>query len=318
MYNKDLKKLFVDEHFHAESSRTVAWTILNAAGTFEDEWDADFCTVDKVRLQSMVDSIVGAKSNSKWMYLNTLKEYAKWAKAHNVEGACDAIFKIDVIGLQKVKEQTVSSPMHLQNILDSMYHPESQKTVDNTRRCFFWLAYSGLKEEDIPCVKKDNIDLSLMRVSFNGKDYPLYRESLPTIKSCMEDVSFQYINPNYTKPIWRDRVSGDTLLRGVKSNSSDIVLFRIAVSKEVNTAFTKNKIKVKISYNRVFNSGLFYRMFERERMGDEPNFMNAAWEFTEGKTYQLSSGRNTFEAKVRKVARCYLSDYERWKLAYFI
>lgn len=59
-------------------------------------------------------------------------------------------------------------------------------------------------------------------------------------------------------------------------------------------------------------------MFERERMGDEPNFMNAAWEFTEGKTYQLSSGRNTFEAKVRKVARCYLSDYERWKLAYFI
>ena len=37
-----------------------------------------------------------------------------------------------------------------------------------------------------------------------------------------------------------------------------------------------------------------------------------------GKTYKLDSGRNTPEAKKRQLARDYMDDYERWKLAFKI
>lgn len=320
MYNLEFKKQFIDERYNSATSKSLAMNVLRAAGVFEDKWGADFCTVGEDMLKDMVEHIIGSKTSSRWVYMNTLRGYAKWVRAHNLFEVSDAVFEIEVVGVQKVREQTVSGPLHLQSVLDSIYNPVSQKTIDNTHRCFFWLAFAGMKECDIPYIRTKDVDFSLMCVKYNDKVYPLYREALPVINSCIEDESFLYIHPNYTiqEDIWKNRISGDTLMRGIKSSSQDIINLRGAISKKVNTAFDLNRVDVKISYNRVFNSGLFYRMYERERMGMVPNFMDAARDYTDGKTYQLASGRNTFESKVRRVARNYLSDYERWKLAYFI
>ena len=78
------------------------------------------------------------------------------------------------------------------------------------------------------------------------------------------------------------------------------------------------KTDLKLSYFRVWISGLFYRMYERERAGMPVDFSAAAAQFMEGKTYKLDRGRNTPEAKKRQLTRDYLEDYERWKLAFAI
>ena len=70
---------------------------------------------------------------------------------------------------------------------------------------------------------------------------------------------------------------------------------------------------MKLSYSRIWISGLFYRMYERERAGLPVDFSEAASRFMEGRTYKLESGRNTLESYQRRVAREYLLDYEYWK-----
>ena len=57
-------------------------------------------------------------------------------------------------------------------------------------------------------------------------------------------------------------------------------------------------------------------MHERELAGYGVDFTAAADEYMAGKEYKLDSGRNTRDAKKRRVINDYNEDYERWKLTF--
>lgn len=317
MYNEELKTKFVRGYTNSISTADVCQTIFNAFEQYEVEWDADLCTRSAEELQPVVDNLVGFRARSKWMRLIILKDYVKWCIGMKVPGACDGMLKIETVGLEKVKHQTVASPLHLQRYLDSICEPESEETTDNIYRCFYWLAYGGVAEEDILSIKCSDVDLNSMVVRYNGTEVPIYREALQAFKNCVKLTQFVYKHPNYDKLVYKDRADGDTLVRGIRSAPS-IKAMRVELSRRSKAKMDEGKTDLKLSYFRVWISGLFYRMYERERAGMPVDFSAAAAQFMEGKTYKLDRGRNTPEAKKRQLTRDYLEDYERWKLAFAI
>lgn len=317
MYNEELKTKFVRGYTNSISTADVCQTIFNAFEQYEVEWDADLCTRSAEELQPVVDNLVGFRARSKWMRLIILKDYVKWCIGMKVPGACDGMLKIETVGLEKVKHQTVASPLHLQRYLDSICEPESEETTDNIYRCFYWLAYGGVAEEDILSIKCNDVDLDSMVVRYNGTEVPIYREALPAFKNCVKLTQFVYKHPNYDKLVYKDRADGNTLVRGIRSAPS-IKAMRVELSRRSKAKMDEGKTDLKLSYFRVWISGLFYRMYERERAGIPVDFSAAAAQFMEGKTYKLDRGRNTPEAKRRQLTRDYLEDYERWKLAFAI
>lgn len=317
MYNEELKTKFVRGYTNSISTAEVCQTIFNAFEQYEVEWGADLCTRNTEELQPVVDGLVGFRARSKWMRLIILKDYVKWCIGMKVPGACDGMLKIETVGLEKVKHQTVASPLHLQRYLDSICEPESEETTDNIYRCFYWLAYGGVAEEDILSIKCSDVDLNNMVVRYNDTEVPIYREALPAFKNCVKLTQFVYKHPNYDKLVYKDRADGDTLVRGIRSAPS-IKAMRVELSRRSKAKMDEGKTDLKLSYFRVWISGLFYRMYERERAGMPVDFSAAAAQFMEGKTYKLDRGRNTPEAKKRQLTRDYLEDYERWKLAFAI
>lgn len=317
MYNEELKTKFVRGYTNSISTAEVCQTIFNAFEQYEVEWGADLCTRSAEELQPVVDNLVGFRARSKWMRLIILKDYVKWCIGMKVPGACDGMLKIETVGLEKVKHQTVASPLHLQRYLDSICEPESEETTDNIYRCFYWLAYGGVAEEDILSIKCSDVDLNNMVVRYNDTEVPIYREALPAFKNCVKLTQFVYKHPNYDKLVYKDRADGDTLVRGIRSAPS-IKAMRVELSRRSKAKMDEGKTDLKLSYFRVWISGLFYRMYERERAGMPVDFSAAAAQFMEGKTYKLDRGRNTPEAKKRQLTRDYLEDYERWKLAFAI
>lgn len=317
MYNEGLKTKFVRGYTNSISTAEVCQTIFNAFEQYEIEWGADLCTRSTEELQPVVGGLVGFRARSKWMRLIILKDYVKWCIGMKVPGACDGMLKIETVGLEKVKHQTVASPLHLQRYLDSICEPESEETTDNIYRCFYWLAYGGVAEEDILSIKCSDVDLNNMVVRYNDTEVPIYREALPAFKNCVKLTQFVYKHPNYDKLVYKDRADGDTLVRGIRSAPS-IKAMRVELSRRSKAKMDEGKTDLKLSYFRVWISGLFYRMYERERAGMPVDFSAAAAQFMEGKTYKLDRGRNTPEAKKRQLTRDYLEDYERWKLAFAI
>lgn len=317
MYNESLKTKFVQGYTKSISTANVCNTIFNAVEKYEREWDADICTQDENVLQSIIEELVGFRARSKYMRLIILKDYVKWCMAMGVPGACDGMFKINTIGLEKIKQQTISSPAHLENYLNEICEPVEEKTTDNIYRCYYWLAFAGIKEEDILNVKCSDVDFSRMVVRYNNTEVPIYREAVQAFKNCTELTQFVYKHPNYSadKIVWKDRAPGDTIVRGVRAQAS-LKAMRVELSRRSKNKRDDGMTDLKLSYYRVWISGVFHRAYENEQMGIEPDFSSIVSQQLEGKTYKLDSGRNTQEAKKRQLVHDYLEDYQRWKLAY--
>lgn len=316
MYNKELKTQFVKSYTTSVNTAKVCELIFNLFEPHERMWDADLCTRGTEDLQPVVDTIVGLRARSRFSRLIILKDYVKWCMSvASVPNACDGMLKITTVGLDKMRQQTIASPLHLQKYLNAIYAPESDKSTDNIYRCYYWLAYGGVAEGDILQIKCSDVDLGNMVVHYKETEIPIYREAIAAFKNCVELTQFVYNHPNYTKTVWKERVAGDTLVRGVRSKLS-LNSLRVEISRRAK--LHEKETGLRLSYFRAWISGVFYRAYERELIGETPDFSAVALTRMEGKTYKFESGRNTLESKKRKVAKDYKEDYQRWKLAFKI
>lgn len=317
MYNEAIKTKFISDYSKGDMHIAgLANSVFDIVEPFEGKWGADICTKGAEDIQPVVDHIVGLRSRSKIGKINVLRDYVKWCLSNQIPGACDGMLNVGAEGLDKIRRQMVANPLGLQSYLDALCEPEKLKTTDNIYRCYYWLAYSGMAEEDILKVKTSDVDFTTLTVRFNDLEYPMYRESLPAFKNCVTLTEFVYKHPLYSKLIYKDRVPGDLLIRGVKQQPVAKTL-RVELSRRAKKAVEDNKTTtLRLSHFRVWLSGLFYQMYEREKAGFPVDFSEAARKFASGKEYNLSSTRNTPEAIIRRISTEYLNDYQRWKMAF--
>lgn len=316
MYNEKQKRDFLSSYSKSETGLRAYESVFNSFQKHEEEWGADLCTKSKEELEPIVNNILGVRVQGKVSRLAVCKAYVRWCLKNNVKGACDGMLHVDITDFGKIKDRMVCSPMHLQKYLNEVFHKESEKTIDDVYRCYLWLAFAGMSEEQIFNVASDEVDITNMVVMHEGKEYTIYRESLQAFKNCVELDCFVYFHPNYSKEITRQRVPGNQLLRGIKSNAKP-VLTRVELSKKTKEAVAERKTTTRLSYYRAWLSGVFYRKYEQELVGEEPTFSDIASDFMRGKTYKLSSGRNLPSAKHRRVVKEYNTDYQNWKKAFF-
>ena len=190
MYNEEQKVRFIREYTGSLNTANVATTLFNALEEHEKSWGADLCTRSSEELQPVVDEVTGLRTRSKWMSLTILKEYVKWCIAMQVPGACDGMLQIQTVGLDKIKHQMVSGPLHLQKYLDDIFDPESEETIDNIYRCYFWMAYGGIDEEDTVLIKNEQVDFSQMSIYYKTTNIPILREALPAFSNAVSLNSF--------------------------------------------------------------------------------------------------------------------------------
>lgn len=316
MFNEEQKIRFIRSYTSSINTANVATNVFNGFESYESAWSADLCTRTADELQPIIDEILGLRSKSRWMTLSILKEYAKWCMMMKVPGACDGMLHIEVSGLDKIRKQMVSSPLHLQMYLDKVFVDESEETIDNIYRCYFWMAFGGISEEDTLFIKNSDVDLEQMLIRYNNTSAPIYREALPAFKNAMQLQSFVYLHPNYSESIRRDRVAGEELMRGIKAVTKTMTI-RSSLSRRSAEAIKAGRTEQQLSFYRVWLSGLFYRIYERERAGVPVDFSEAAVSFMEGKTYVLC-GREKIKHKQNRIERDYMEDYQRWKLAFSI
>lgn len=316
MYNEDLKNRFIQEQIskYPWQSKTLEY-IFNKSENDEKRIGKDICTMSGDELQTVLNNLLGLRSNSKESRMIILRNYSKWCIANGVENANDELINIKFIGIEKIKQQTIPNPLALQRYLDVIFEPENEELMDNVYRCYFWLAFAGMDEEDIFETKIEDIDFRNMKILYRKRDtlLDMYPESLPAFRNCVELTEFKYVNSSYKKPIYRDRIKCDLLLRGIKSNPN-VKSTRVELSKKAKKF--EDKTNHKLSYYRVWISGIFYRAREEEKIGIEPSFEAITAQLMEGKTYKLDSGRNTLAAKHRQLTREYEEDYDKWKLAW--
>lgn len=316
MYNEEQKRRFISGYTKSLNTAKVAGVIFDAIAPYEETYEKDMSTFSVDELQPAINNILGLRSGSKWMGITILREYVRWCIINECPGACDSITHVDLLGLDKVRLQMVSSPLHLQKYLNEVFDPEADETIDNIYRCFFWMGYSGIPEENTLSVEADDIDMESMVIKREDGVFPIYREAIPAFRNAITLTQFHYKHPNYSKDVIRNRLPGTTLMRGIKANTQ-IMTLRSTLSRRLNEAYKDGKTMQQLSFYRIWLSGLFYRMYDMERAGIPADFSDVAIQQMEGKTYSLE-GRATLRQKQNRKAREYMMDYQRWKIAFSI
>lgn len=320
MYNAIVKNRFIYQYSGSEYMKLECERVFNLFENYEIQWGADICTRSAEELQPIIDKIAGVRSRSKVRQFAILREYVKWCIGVGVEGATNGLLEVDTLGLSKLRLHMVPNPMSLQKYCDDIFEPEKDETVDNINRCYFWLAFSGMNEKEILEVECSDIDIQNMVINYKGERYPIYPQAIPSLKNCVNLQRFVYKHKNYVKNFsYKERVHSKKLMRGIKGLYS-ISALREAVAREaaVTDIEGRRKTNLKLSYYRVYLSGIFYRAYEMEKAGYPVDFKDVTNKFLRNKGYVASHEENELEKKKRQVQRDYEIDYQRWKLAFFL
>ena len=320
MYNEEQKRAFINSYTNSDKTTAKIIQIFSWFEPYEEEWGLDLSLQSAEKLQPVVNDLTGVRSKSTELILIILKEYVKWCGRNGYE-VSRGIFEVRINTIDKIQNQMVVSPLHLKATLDKYFDLVEEETIDITYRIFLWMAFAGLDDKDAIRVTNDCVDLKNLRINFEGHSYEIYKECIDDFEKACTLTDFLFKHPNYTTR--RDRAEGNLVMRGIRTPTVDLKTIRPIINKKF-AANDKDKSsngrqKSRISFKRIYLSGIFYRAYERERAGlpvDFSEFVAMSIEkkektkkYTVTKTRTLTTIANTIE-------REYLADYEKWKCAF--
>lgn len=308
MFNEDLKNRFIEECLDSEDVAYRTRRMFKISEKYEKAWGADLCTRNAEELGEAVEEMIGVRTGAQASHLSMLRKYAKWCLNNEVPGACNGLLNIHEVGLKKIRTRTVSGPKHLQEYFDLAFPPEYDCRIDNVYRCFFWMAFAGLNEEDTSQVLSSDIDIKNMVIRFGGKTYPIYSEAIPAFRHLCTADAFLCDFVRYEKVM--SRVPGRQVLRGVKGDDGvNTDTIRRSALKKFSAAFETSKEGIKVSYKNIQLSGVFYRIYEEEKSTGQFDFSKFFEEYFKNKTDRT----NRRQTQVREE---FYNDYLRWKTAF--
>ena len=312
MYNEKQKIRFIKETAKSISSADTLEYMFNRFEKFEELWGKDVCQASDEELQQLMNNTFGIKTSSASLYTKLLKRYILWCKNNDIHSR-DAAIYLRQDYQSRVRSSFVANPVHLQYCLDLIFDGEDNRTIDNVYRSYFWIAFGGVDESKIKLVKRSDVDLYNMIVRFDNEEFPIYREGIKALRNTANLDSFMYTHPNYTKAIERQRFDNQTLLSGIKSIPS-AETFRSQVSTIILKASKQKDNVVRISYDRVRLSGIFFRAYEAEQIFGEADL---SAEIDKRVNDARVSGSTMKESVYRyQVGSRLIADYNRWKTTF--
>ena len=317
IYNMNTKTAFT-ETIPEKQLRDIAMACFRDTAPLETAAGRDICTFSGAEEDAVWKAVMGTmlRSRSRELAAKVMSKYYKWCVETDVPGAVEhEPVKQEVIDAVNA-DLLIFSPAHLQSILDKIFDPEADGTVDNTYRCFYWMAYAGLSTESIMMLKPEHFDLKSFLVSVNGEHGILYRQAILCIENCISIPQFLYEHPLYANQVMKDRIPGDYVLRGIRGTYDDPARYykslSITLSRRVNASGTN------LSYHSCYYGGLFYRIHEQELCyGTRPDLKSIAVDTPAGKRIADTAAeyRTSVHERLYQISSKIEKDYQLWKKA---
>lgn len=336
MFHSEIKERFILEYSASVNTKATLRWIFEAAEVFECRFNADIAQMEESPLQALMDEICGISSRSGETVFYLVQEYIRWCRRNRIfPSISDAIMKVRVGSVEKIRRYMVANPAHLLITLDAIFPNVDTNSIEYTYRSHLWMAFSGLLDHESIRVSHNYVDFGAMciRCPWREEPYPIYQESLNDLRQACTLTEF--IEPRGANGVIKKRADGHLVVRGKVTRKTMEEYLRstlrqslVHAANVLQDAYRENQsdiprlISYNISYRRVWLSGVFFRAYHYEQMGGDPDEI-----FTSIVRYQMASkGENhyTLGAK-RTMQKIFYSniihfrkDYISWKSAFIV
>ena len=326
MFDDD-KRRYVDEVYPGKSSGHSRYSVLSTLmllNDYEIKWGSDFTLQTLSELQPAFNEVVSSTWYGANSTLQRLKKYAFWRKANGLPCGND-VFALCVDRSVVIRESMVASPEALAVLLNAVFDPPSMATTDIIYRVFLWMGYFGIDDRSAIRVEASDVDLKEGRIRMTSGEHIICPDAIDDFISACCLTTFARGHKQVA------RAEGNTIMRGFRRIDPDTMLVntvRPTLARRLGAAAKANRVRSNpipvgfdITFNRVFMSGLFYRLYEQERLRVRIDFARYAEEEFEraqasGKPYSVTSG-NPKTAILLRLRKSIEADYAGWKQAFW-
>lgn len=332
MFNEDRKRAFSEAYTQDARNQKNCLVVFGKTEEFEEQFQCDVSQMTADQAKAMMEKICGASASSIRNIQTVLRAYTKWCQ-ENHHPVSNHAFKFDIDASDAIRANYVASPLHLLRSLDYIFCESDDLNIQYLARAFLWLAFMGFEEDEAIRITPDHIDWVNMRIqlpSSNWYSYRIYSESVPDLKMAVNLTSFVSKVGRGKKII--QRCPGNEILRTFDNGQSvkEMVIrgIRPVISRACKSAklymddhsSLESGLCLNLSFGRVLQSGIFYRMYEEERLGITPSFSKYAdidvnKNFVDDGT-QLT--RRRIQTALSDTRIRYEQEYARWKNVYVV
>lgn len=329
MYNEPVKQAFIRKYTASGQTKKLLLHIFSRTQEIEERYHTDFYAMNVKQAQEAFNCASGVQTNGASAILLILKAYVRWCTANGYQTS-DAVYDLRFDVYDKVRSGYVSSPRHLKDTLDEVFKNPDQNEIEYIYRSYFWLGFMGLKVQEAIQVTADVLDFTNMHLTFfhDGTTRLIYPESLQDLRKAVELKELR--EPRGKEGVKKPRADGREILRGKVSRltmeESIELTFRPTISRAFKAAMKSVSIaqegggrevsksfSSKLTFKHAYMSGIFYRAYEKERMGIPPDFDEIVLAERRN-SKEVSSSQNYTERKLLNgIIRGMEQDYDNWK-----
>lgn len=317
MFNQEVKDAFIEQFSESEPVRKRCLLVFNKIGITEEALGKDMSLFTNDEMSEALAEKASLRRSTLYQTTRIINEYLKWMRGRGERVVCDCVSELDDNVVQNYRNKMVFGIENLLELFDLIFGNFCEDGVYIIYRCYLWLAFIGVNIDEVNDIRTRDVDLDYMRVIVNGREYPLYKESIEDFRKAKTLKEFRMMNTMFPdKEIMMQREDGDRLLRKLKKSgmgkNNENRGLGSTLTRYTKAAIDSGKTKVKLSYSNVKLSGLFYRMYLREEMGFPVDFKIIA-------EMDIANEDIHGERRVKKKARIvrdYKNDYAIWKKAY--
>lgn len=316
MYNQTLKEAFLST-VADKADREACTSLFRRLAVSEKELNKDICQMSRADLKPVLDGILAKRKDRGFNILQTLQAYVSYCRSLGVMGVTTAVDEYEPEMGDRFLESYVANPLDLSICHDQLYGPVDGITSDLILRCYEWLAFFGVPEADIPGIRVSDVDFTDRTVTdgATGNTYYIYREAMPVFEAILGADRFRIKRyGGEDGPVYRyyKRIDSPQLLRGIKREQTAALLTKNAALAR-RDAVGQGKTIRKLNYGRLWESGWFYRSFEREMARIDTQLDKMCDEYI--RTHEFSDEVSA-DLQWRTVAKRLKHTYRVWKAAF--
>jgi hypothetical protein len=272
--------------------------------------------MNRADLEVVLSSCCGLSYSARASLLTIARDYCKWCVDNNIEeGATtenvDAITVKNIDPTQVIRMQRVKDWQELETKINDAFGIIDEKDYSAYQVYLLsWLAFVGIPVEDATYLKHSDIDLrnKIIRMTSTDVEIDIPDNIVELIKTINESEVMAVTNSIGKTRLW-DVERGEFVICYVKSDHKVSSTREAKIHNILSRCYAyfndryleKTGNAIKLSYNKIFESGKYNKLYKIEQAGKT---------ITKDEIAQMFN-TNTYNSAMRK-----LTDYKQWKNAF--
>lgn len=252
MYNQERKQQFITDRKHAGKEVKSFESLFKLTSSVEEHYKLDLAELSPSEIIEIYRKSKIINVRAAGNALSKIRQYQKWCISQEISTEVTAL-AVKPEDICAVNFTWIKSPKDLAERLDRELRPDKDFTIDILIKLNYWCAFAGIPRDQRELLKTEDVMLEPCIVHYEKNYYTFPRQAKKVLELSVRMSTFNRQFGVDKKLTAFKRKDSPYLFRSIRCDHLDV--------EPIQTGLRKEKRLQSLTYNDVYNSGIYYRIY---------------------------------------------------------